>query len=85
MVVSGRDLPWPHYNDAMIATRLILASAIPALLLAAPARADHGGPLASAPMSPLVAALIAGGLAFVAVLLLALIWRLITGSGRDPE
>jgi hypothetical protein len=32
-----------------------------------------------------VTALIAGGLAFVAVLLLALIWRLMTGSRRDAE
>jgi hypothetical protein len=69
----------------MITARLFLASAIPVLLWATPAPADHGGPLASAPMSPLVTALIAGGLAFVAVLLLALIWRLMTGSRRDAE
>lgn len=69
----------------MITSRLFLASATCVLLLAPPARADHGGPLASAPMSPLVTALLAGGLAFVAVLLLALIWRLMTGSGRDRE
>jgi hypothetical protein len=36
-------------------------------------------------MSPLVTALLAGGLAFVVVLLLGLIWRLFTGSGGDPE
>ena len=69
----------------MITVRLFLAPAIPVLLFARPAHADHGGPLASAPMSPLVTALIAGGLAFVAVLLLALIWRLIMGSRRDAE
>jgi hypothetical protein len=69
----------------MITARLFLASAILVLLRATPAHADHGGPLASAPMSPLVTALIAGGLAFVAVLLLALIWRLMTGSRRDTE
>ena len=69
----------------MITARLFLASAVPVLLRAAPAHADHGGPLASAPMSPLVTALIAGGLAFVAVLLLALIWRVMTGSRRDAE
>lgn len=69
----------------MTTTRLFLASAIPVLLHATPARADHGGALASAPLSPLVTALIAGGLAFAAVLLLALIWRLMTGSGRDSE
>jgi hypothetical protein len=69
----------------MMTARLFRALWIPSLLLAVPARADHGGPLASAPMSPLVTALLAGGLAFVAVLLLALIWRLITGSGRGAE
>lgn len=69
----------------MTTIRLFLASAIAALLDATPVRADHGGPLASAPLNPLVTALIAGGLAFVAVLLLALIWRLMTGSGRDSE
>jgi hypothetical protein len=69
----------------MITARPFLAPVIPALLLARPAHADHGGPLASAPMSPLVTALIAGGLAFVAVLLLALIWRLMMGSRRDAE
>jgi hypothetical protein len=69
----------------MATARVFVALWIPCLLLAAPAAADHGGPLASAPMSPLVTALLAGGLAFVAVLLLALIWRLFTGSGGDPE
>jgi len=69
----------------MTTARLFRALGIPSLLLAVPARADHPGPLASAPMSPLVTALLAGGLAFVAVLLLALIWRLMIGPGRDPE
>lgn len=69
----------------MITARLFLALAISLLMRTTPAPADHGGPLASAPMSPLVTALIAGGLAFVAVLLLALIWRLMTGSRRDAE
>ena len=69
----------------MISARLFLALWIPFVLLGGPAGADHGGPLAPAPMSPLVTALLAGGLAFVAVLLLALIWRLMTGSRRDSE
>jgi hypothetical protein len=69
----------------MITARLFVALWIPFVILGGPAWADHGGPLASAPMSPLVTALLAGGLAFVAVLLLALIWRLITGSRRDTE
>ena len=69
----------------MSAGRLFRAVSILSLLLPALAGADHGGPLASAPMSPFVTALIAGGLAFVAVLLFALIWRLMTGRGRDTE
>jgi hypothetical protein len=69
----------------MTTIRLFLTSPVAVLLAASQVRADHGGPLASAPLSPLVTALIAGGLAFVAVLLLALIWRLMTGSGRDSE
>lgn len=55
------------------------------LLLGAPARADHGGPLASAPMSPVAVALLAGGLAFVTVLLLVAIWRLIARPGHGAE
>jgi hypothetical protein len=69
----------------MIALRLFLALAASLAIATAPAEADHGGPLASAPMSPLATALIAGALAFVAVLLLAVIWRLFTGSRGDGE
>jgi len=65
--------------------RALSILSILSLLLPALAWADHGGPLASAPMSPFVTALVAGGLAFVAVLLFALIWRLMTGRGRDAE
>jgi hypothetical protein len=69
----------------MIAARLFLALGASLAIAAAPAAADHGGPLAAAPMSPLVMALIAGALAFVAVLLLAVVWRLFTGSRGDGE
>jgi hypothetical protein len=62
-----------------------LLHALPLFLLAVPAEADHGGPLASAPMSPLAVALLAGGLAFVAVLLLAVIVRLIARPRRGGE
>jgi hypothetical protein len=54
-------------------------------LLAAPASADHGGPLASAPLSPITVALLAGGLAFVTVLLLVVIVRLLARPARRPE
>jgi hypothetical protein len=69
----------------MIAARLFLALGASLAVAAAPAAADHGGPLAAAPMSPLVTALIAGALAYVAVLLLAVIWRLFTGSRDNGE
>lgn len=62
-----------------------LLRALPLLLLAAPVSADHGGPLASAPMSPIAVALLAGGLAFVAVLLLVVIVRLLTRPARRRE
>ena len=62
-----------------------LLRALPLLLPAAPASADHGGPLASAPMSPFVAALVAGGLAFVAVVLLVVIVRLLARPARRSE
>ena len=62
-----------------------LLYALPFLLLSAPASADHGGPLASASMSPIAVALAAGGLGFVAVLLLVVIVRLLTRPARRPE
>ncbi len=55
------------------------------LLLATPARADHGGPLVSAPMSPIAVALPAGSLAFVTVLLHVVIVRLLARPGRRTE
>lgn len=53
--------------------------------LAAPAWADHGGRLASAPLRPLTVALITAGLTFVAVLLLVAIVRLIARQSRGGE
>lgn len=66
-----------------MATRLLRA--LPLLLLAAPASADHGGPLASAPMSPITVALLAGALAFVTVLLLVVIIRILARPASRPE
>ena len=82
MAGRERDGSYPHYNDAVMTARLLRA--LPVLLLAAPASADHGGPLASAPMSPIAVALLAGGLAFVTVLLLVVIVRLLTRPARRP-
>jgi hypothetical protein len=69
----------------MTGARLFPALLVAFLLSAEPARADHGGPLTAAPMSPLVTALIAGGLAFVTVLLLGLVWHLLARSRREEE
>ena len=66
-----------------MSTRLLCG--LPLLLLAAPASADHGGPLATAPMSPITVALLAGALVFVAVLLLVVIVRLLARPARRPE
>ncbi len=66
-------------------TRTPLAFAA-ALLVALPmvAAADHGGPLRAAPMSPLVLALLAGGLTLLAgILLVVIITRLRGPAGPD--
>ena len=66
-----------------MASRLLRAFLL--LLIAAPAWADHGGPLVAARMSPVAVALLAAGLAFVTVLLLVIIWRLLARPGRGAE
>jgi len=62
-----------------------ILTVVPFFALAAPAWADHGGPLASAPLRPLTVALITAGLTFVAVFLLVVIVRLIARQGRGGE
>lgn len=62
-----------------------LLPALPLLLFAGPASADHGGPLGSAPMSPITVALLAGALAFITVVLLVVIVRLLARPSRRPE
>jgi len=66
-----------------MASRLLPVLAL--LLRAAPVWADHGGPLASAPMSAVTAALLMGGLALIAVLLVVVIVRLLARPSRGPE
>ena len=66
-------------------TRFPLAFAI-ALTVAQPlvAAADHGGPLRAAPMSPLVLALLAGGLTLLAgILVVVIVTRLRGPAGHD--
>ena len=66
-------------------TRTPLAFAA-ALIVALPlvAAGDHGGPLRPAPMSPLVLALLAGGLTLLAgILVVVIITRLRGPAGPD--
>jgi hypothetical protein len=54
-----------------------------ALAVAAPAAADHPGPLREATMSPLVVGLLSAGLALAAALLVLVIVRLL--ARREPS
>ena len=67
-------------------TRTPLAFAA-ALIIALPmvAAADHGGPSAPAPMSPLVLALLAGGLTLLAGILLVVIITRRRGPAEEDE
>ncbi|HWN53658.1 MAG TPA: hypothetical protein VNP91_01030 [Methylomirabilota bacterium] len=67
-------------------TRTPLAFAI-ALIVVLPmvAVADHGGPSAPAPMSPLVLALLAGGLTLLAGILLVVIITRRRGPAEEDE
>ena len=49
------------------------------------AAADHGGPLAPAPMSPLALALLAGGLTLLAGILLVVIITRRRGPAEEDE
>ncbi|MGH7277338.1 MAG: hypothetical protein ACREJG_01470 [Candidatus Rokuibacteriota bacterium] len=61
--------------------RVLLGAAL-LTLAAAPALADHPGALRSAPMSPLVTALLWGGLAFLVGMVVVII---VTVIARKPE
>jgi len=55
------------------------------LRLATPAWADHGGPLRSEGLSPLMVGLLAGGLALAAGVLIVAIVMLLTRKPSSPE
>lgn len=67
-------------------TRTPLAFAA-ALIVALPmvAAADHGGPRTPAPMSPLILALLAGGLTLLAGILLVVIITRLRGPAEEDE
>ena len=61
----------------MISSILRLA-ALASLVAAAPATADHGGPLRNAPMSPLTAAVLFAGLALLVGAVVIVVVRVLT-------
>ena len=61
----------------MIASILRFAL-LASLLAAAPAAADHGGPLRDAPMSPLTAAMLFAGLALLVGAVVIVVIRVLT-------
>lgn len=61
----------------MIASILRFAP-LASLLAAAPAAADHGGPLRDAPMSPLTAAMLFAGLALLVGAVVIVVIRVLT-------
>ena len=73
-----------YYNVGVTRAPLAFATA---LILALPmvAAADHGGPRSPAPMSPLVLALLAGGLTLGAGALLVVIITLLRGPAGPDE
>ena len=62
-----------------------LLYALVSLALANPATADHGGPLRSAPMSPLTAAILFAGLALLVGAVVIVIVRVLTRDRGVPE
>jgi len=54
-------------------------------LLAAPAWADHPGPFRSEGMSPLMTALLTGGLAFLVALIVVVVVIVLTKKPPDPQ
>ena len=61
----------------MIAS-ILRGAALASVILAAPASADHGGPLRNAPMSPLTAALLFAGLALRVGAVVIVVVRVLT-------
>jgi hypothetical protein len=61
--------------------RLATLSCVVSLMAAAPALADHGGPLRNAPMSPVTAALLFAGLTLLVGAVVIVVIRILT-KGR---
>jgi hypothetical protein len=65
-------------------TRIILIVAV-ALAAAAPALADHPGPVRIEGMSPLMTALVTGGLAFLVALVVVVLVMALTRPSADQS
>jgi hypothetical protein len=74
-----------HYNGGAMTSplRALPAAVLLSALWVTFALADHGGPLRDAPMSPLTLALMAGGAALAAGVLVVIIVRALTGKGEE--
>ena len=65
--------------------RIALCSVLATLVATMPAAADHGGPLRSAPMSPLTAALLFAGLALLVGAVVIVVVRVLTKDRGLPK
>ena len=63
---------------AVLGARVALLAALVTLVGAAGAAADHGGPLRSAPMSPITAAILFAGLALLVGAVVLVVVRVLT-------
>jgi hypothetical protein len=58
--------------------RFTIPACLASVMTAAPALADHGGPLRSAPLSPLTAALLFAGLTLLVGAIVIVVIRILT-------
>jgi hypothetical protein len=63
----------------------LLSALLVTLVATAPAAADHGGPLRSAPMSPLTAAILFAGLALLVGAIVIVVLRVLTTDRSASE
>ena len=80
-------LRWPPRHTLGFLAPAFLELTLLALAVLAPAlaRADHGGPLRDAPMSPLMVGLLSGGLALLAIALIAVIVVAFSRRARSSD
>jgi hypothetical protein len=82
-----RRAPLGFVTALPVALRPVALLPAALLMVALPmiAAADHGGPFRSPPMSPLVLALLAGGLTLIAGILLVVVITLLRGPAGQDE